>query len=947
MDFLRTELRSNSEPVPSQYLTFFGGPDLGRAGTALPANFSAFCAAVLLLVFFVSPAKANTAFFYAGSPPIAELAAHDRVVLDPRLVTDEQVAKLRATGTDVHAYVSIGEIEPADVLFNSLPANALLATNPGWQTRVVDLAHPAWVSLVLDKRIKPLAARGFSGLFLDTLDSYQLTKDVEGQRRALTNLLTRIQRDFPELALVMNRGFEVLEELPNKVAGVVAESLYKSFNPATREYRDVPANDQEWLLGKFADAKQRGAEIIVIDYLPTLGAEAVATAKRIAAHGFTPWVTDPSLTNLGVSRIVPEPRRILVLHNDADKKIAERDAHTLFGAALDWYGYVVDFHDIRSGPPKLVKGVHVGAMMWMQAKETKTLPWFDEWLLWAKKEQMKLLFLGALPTKSAAVMEELGLKHLQISQKAQAVAISRKSSWVGEFEAPVRLRKYQIPMLLSTHRDNKPALEIELDNKMLAHPVLTAPWGALAQHPYVVEDFGEGRRKFIIDPFELVSRAFGYEPRPVFDTTTENGRRLLMIHVDGDGFVSRAFLPGAPLSAAVLLDQFIKGFALPHTISVIEGEIAATGLYPKQHAEFEAIARQIFKEPNVELASHSYSHPFFWRTAVLDQSQEKKYGLHLPIPGYTVDLEREIVGSVNYIDKNLAPPGKRTKVFLWSGTADPDARALKKVAQAGLVNVNGGNTIALQIDKTLTTVWPQARVENGGMQVYAPIMNENVFTGNWTGPYYGFRKAIETFDLTESPRRLKPINIYYHFYSATKPASLLALREVYNAAIASDGLPLYLSEFAELVANYYQASLVKDLDGRWRVSNAGALRTLRIPQSLGYPHGKQIAGYADVNNDRYLHLSSQNLAFRLTGQRRNEPELHSANVRLQKWQPTADGKVELHLSGYQDIELSIHSAENCSIALGDGSRHKARSKANVVTFSLPVRDTGDAILVCK
>ena len=53
-------------------------------------------------------------------------------------------------------------------------------------------------------------------------------------------------------------------------------------------------------------------------------------------------------------------------------------------------------------------------------------------------------------------------------------------------------------------------------------------------------------------------------------------------------------------------------------------------------------------------------------------------------------------------------------------------------------------------------------------------MNENVYTNDWTGPFYGFRDVIDTFRMTGEPRRLKPINLYYHTYSASKVAALKA-----------------------------------------------------------------------------------------------------------------------------------------------------------------------------
>ena len=73
-------------------------------------------------------------------------------------------------------------------------------------------------------------------------------------------------------------------------------------------------------------------------------------------------------------------------------------------------------------------------------------------------------------------------------------------------------------------------------------------------------------------------------------------------------------------------------------------------------------------------------------------------------------------------------------------------------------------------------------------QVYAPVQNENIYTNLWTGPFWGFLNVIQTFELTENPRRLKPISIY-HFYSGQKLASLNALKRVYEWAISREGGP--------------------------------------------------------------------------------------------------------------------------------------------------------------
>ncbi|MGY8875065.1 MAG: endo alpha-1,4 polygalactosaminidase, partial [Pseudoalteromonas sp.] len=103
---------------------------------------------------------------------------------------------------------------------------------------------------------------------------------------------------------------------------------------------------------------------------------------------------------------------------------------------------------------------------------------------------------------------------------------------------------------------------------------------------------------------------------------------------------------------------------------------------------------------------------------------------------------------------------------LWSGDATPGPKALELARDAGVLNVNGGNTDVNADNPSLSHISPIGRPERDLLyQIYAPILNENVYTNLWHGPYYGFRRLTETFEITEKPYRLKPYTIYYHFYS--------------------------------------------------------------------------------------------------------------------------------------------------------------------------------------
>ena len=278
------------------------------------------------------------------------------------------------------------------------------------------------------------------------------------------------------------------------------------------------------------------------------------------------------------------------------------------------------------------------------------------------------------------------------------------------------------------------------------------------------------------------------------------------------------------------------------------------------------MARAIFALPEVEVASHTFSHPFDWLRAQgqaaprpddADDSEPVE-GDRLDIPGYTYSLEREIDGSVRYIDGRLAPIGKPTRVMLWSGNALPPEEAIARADALGLANLNGDNAEEPGPVQTLAGVPSFVRPVGDRLQFYAPAQNENVYTNLWHGPYYGFRRVIDYFRFTDLPRRLKPIGIYYHFYSGTKAASVSALHEVYAWALAQETFPLWVSELVERVKGFEHAALARRLDGTWLLRDFGALRTVRLPAALGWPdleRSPDVAGVRELPQGRYVALA--------------------------------------------------------------------------------------------
>ena len=113
--------------------------------------------------------------------------------------------------------------------------------------------------------------------------------------------------------------------------------------------------------------------------------------------------------------------------------------------------------------------------------------------------------------------------------------------------------------------------------------------------------------------------------------------------------------------------------------------------------------------------------------------------------------------------------------------------------------MNGGEKVITASSDIWTGIAPIGINKGGNYQVYAPNQNENMYTNEWTGPFYGYANVIETFERTDKPIRFKPVAIYYHSYSGSKEASLKALKKVYDWALERELYNVFVSEYTAKV----------------------------------------------------------------------------------------------------------------------------------------------------
>jgi len=903
-----------------------------------------FCRAWLALVAALAglPALADStdfrpAFYYGPLPFPQALRSFDTWIVEPGNIHDP---KFIAQNRDkLFAYVSLGEVVESRPYFPRIPQSWLVGTNPAWKSRVIDQSADGWPEFFVEQVIAPLRKQGYRHFFLDTLDSYHLIASTPEARRkqeqGMVEAIRLLKARFPDAKLIFNRGFEILPQIEKLVHAVAVESLFQSWNNAENRYTSVSESDRAWLLGQLARVRDEyKLPVIVIDYVPPADrAKAREVAEKIRKLGFVPWVTNPELTAVGVGNVDSQPRKILMLFENSESgdPLKDNDIHRFVAMPANYLGYVPEYHNIHEKPlPDFpLAGRYAGIVTWFNSSRVRNSAELSDWLLRQVNDGVPVAVLGYFGFDlTGKTGTRLGLSAQNQPARGPVRVVSRQPSAAYEI-SPLPTQDEFFPLRAGAKADVWLSIH---DGVSQQDAVAVMPWGGYALAPFTVTRLPDSEfSRWNIDPMAFFSQALQLPKLPVPDVTTENGRRLLITHIDGDGFASRAEFPGAPWAAEMLYREILQRYTLPTTVSIIEGETSREGAYPWLSKQQEAIARRIFRLPHVEAASHSFSHPFRWQPL---KAQGQGEGLNLPIPGYVYDDAREIDGSVRYVE-SLLPPGKRCRVFLWSGDCNPDRGTLAHTYASGLLNMNGGETLITRANPTLTAVAPLGLDRDGSFQVYAPMQNENRYTNLWTGPFYGYERVIETFELTEKPRRLKPINIYYHTYSASKPASLRALQRVYNWALKQPVLPVYASTYIRKVLDFNELGIAREGDG-WRIDGGNEVRTLRITPDMGYPdlaRSRGVLGWKDTGESRYVHLAGGTSSYLVLADKPARlPYLIESNARItltsKGWKLDAAQPIEIRFGQASSCRYRINGKAVETRTAGDGSLtlvHPARS----------------------
>ncbi len=172
-------------------------------------------------------------------------------------------------------YLNIGEIDQKSPEFSLLQKEGIIISeNESWpESYSIDIRDPLWKKIILNDLIPQIVEQGFTGLLLDQIDvSLALEesdpKKYAGMKAAAIDLVQSIHKEFPNLKLMLNRGYEILPSVGDSIQYELAEALYSEYDFKTKKYFVISKEERSQQLTYLYEARKKFPHITLfsLDY---------------------------------------------------------------------------------------------------------------------------------------------------------------------------------------------------------------------------------------------------------------------------------------------------------------------------------------------------------------------------------------------------------------------------------------------------------------------------------------------------------------------------------------------------------------------------------------------------------------------------------------------------------------------------------------------------------
>ncbi len=790
--------------------------------------------------------------------------------------------KNEASNANYLGYVSLGEIEEKD---RSLDHYKIIKKNPSWNSYIIDYTDV--ISMQVKKKKIFEVLEKDDGVFIDNIDSYYYFEKPPFKTSALNlkKLFADIRKKYPEKKIIINRGFEIIDEIADYIDGFLFENLIYMHDFKDDTLKKNPEFDKIKKTIQNIKKRHKDLNIYVIEYVYDKKGKLLESFqddiyKQLDVKVF---YSDIDLNHIR-KYYLSDSEIFLTFYPEGN--FFESPVHMFFQTVFEYFGKRIRFFtrpsQIKS--PELYSGI-------IMYDDGSTGIYDQDILDFINKNEFKKKIFCGYYDDSLELFKKLDIS--LYGQPGRFV----KTDFNGFEISPFIINS------IFSFKDNK-TKDLLFGRLQNNEYVGISDESTLITGSLPVVSTGLGRNAWLFDPFELFSKILS-DDLPVPSLVIDSGNRIAYTHIDADGMDSTT---DQKLNLEILSEKVCQRFDdIPFSVSFITS-ILDESVNPFAPKIIDSIRKDLYLE-NIEFASHSFSHPFVMKANTVNH----EYGHNLNIPGYNMDFNKELNGSLNML-RSLFPE-KTVNNYYWTGDCRPPEDVIKIADQNNIRCINGGDPEYSGKYSSLTFLSPFTCQVGSYTQYYANSRNEFIDTAGWKQDYHSFISRIAYFKNTARKRFLKPIDVYYHFYIVEKEAALNALVEIYEYLKETSLCNMFASDYLDRAYSFPDVRVFRRAND-FLVYNEN-IKTLRVNKdtNIDIKKSNNIIGFRDMSDGRYLFLGDKKWT-KIVKSDRNifELSLYSSNI------PIKDIKID-----NEDIHIRIsenYDFINPDIILKIGQRDK-------------------------
>lgn len=203
---------------------------------------------------------------YAKVTP-AMVENYKMVIIEPDFYTKTEITALKATGTTIIAYITLGEVDSNRWYFPLLEERGFLGVNENWNSSYLNLEDEETRTILLEKVIPEVMIKGVDGIFLDTVDAVSPYTERNNLAPYMLMLIKGIRDQYPNKLIIQNAGLFLLEESKEWIDATLIEDIASGYNFNNKEYfiKDLNSFNERVTLIRTASDKYN-IPFLIIDF---------------------------------------------------------------------------------------------------------------------------------------------------------------------------------------------------------------------------------------------------------------------------------------------------------------------------------------------------------------------------------------------------------------------------------------------------------------------------------------------------------------------------------------------------------------------------------------------------------------------------------------------------------------------------------------------------------